>query len=100
MASTTAFTATTCAKKRTARSARLYSQLITQSNGKMGKMSPIYEYICKACNKEYSETRGITEPQRQVDCPDENCKATLYRKFGNMAVSFKGDGFYTTDKKK
>jgi len=31
-------------------------------------------------------------------CPD--CDGKLYQVYGKMAISFKGDGFYTTDKKK
>ena len=61
------------------------------------KMSPTYEYICRLCEIDYEEIRAITEPQKLLDCPE--CGETLYRKFGTLAVSFRGDGFYTTDKK-
>lgn len=61
-------------------------------------MSPTYEYICKLCDVDYEETRAINEAQIVLDCPE--CGETLYRKFGKLAVSFRGDGFYTTDKNK
>lgn len=62
-------------------------------------MSPVYEYTCKTCKAEYLETRGINDPQRETQCQSQSCQGELARKFGNMAVSFRGDGFYSTDKK-
>lgn len=58
---------------------------------------PTYEYLCKDCNKQYEEVRGITEAQTLTNCTD--CKSVLVRKFGVQSIKFKGDGFYSNDKK-
>lgn len=58
---------------------------------------PIYDYDCPICQSRYSETRGITEDQKKTDC--DNCKVPLIRRFGISAVTFNGEGFYSTDKK-
>lgn len=58
---------------------------------------PTYEYKCKN-GHEHLETRSILESQKQEKC--DICKSKLYQVYGKMAISFNGDGFYTTDKKK
>lgn len=59
---------------------------------------PTYEYQCNKCSKSVTEVRSITQSQEDDNCSD--CDGKLYQVYGKMAISFKGDGFYTTDKKK
>jgi len=64
--------------------------------GKMKKM-PTYEYKCSKCKKSYYEVRSISEDQKLKKC--ENCDVGLIRVFGTPTVTFKGEGFYSVDKK-
>lgn len=57
---------------------------------------PIYDYDCPVCQKAYSEVRGINEDTKLINC--DNCNVKLIRRY-NVSVAFKGNGFYTTDKK-
>jgi putative FmdB family regulatory protein len=58
---------------------------------------PLYEFTCINCDRtltisaSYDELDGLT-------CPD--CKEILKRSYTFGAVSFKGSGFYATDKGK
>lgn len=56
---------------------------------------PTYDYKCEAGHS-HSQTRRLTEPAITV-CPD--CKKELRRVYTPPVVSFKGYGFYSTDKK-
>ena len=58
---------------------------------------PTYEYNCKLCGRMYQEVRSIIEAELLVDC--EDCHEPLIRKFGVQSIKFKGDGFYSNDKK-
>jgi len=60
---------------------------------------PTYEYRCSFCN----ESKSITISLKQ-DAPEnqacESCTGTMVRQFGLAAVTFKGTGWASTDKKK
>jgi len=58
---------------------------------------PTYEFKCPLCLATYTEIRSINDPQIVTDC--ENCKVPLTKQFGSPGVTFKGSGFYATDKK-
>ena len=58
---------------------------------------PTYVYICAVCGP-MDIVQKITEKPHRT-CPD--CKGTEFRKsFAVPAISFKGNGFYSTDKGK
>lgn len=57
-------------------------------------MSPIYVYEC-ACGRIFDVIHSITE-EPEVEC--DNCGSTMSRKPSIPSVSFKGSGFYSTDK--
>lgn len=56
---------------------------------------PTYSYVCTN-GHEYTEYRSIDDNDRATKCPD--CGADLTRQYGLGAVTFKGKGFYQTDK--
>jgi putative FmdB family regulatory protein len=58
---------------------------------------PIYSYKCKKCLGVYSEHRGINDNPKLNTCAI--CKVELVRLYEVRGVSFKGDGFYSNDKK-
>lgn len=61
---------------------------------------PIYEYKCNICGDVQIEERGMTEESKiKALCLDEKCSGIVIKQFG-FAPSFKGDGFYTNDKRK
>ena len=41
---------------------------------------PIYEYLCKACNKEHSELRSFCEYDEMTATECEHCEAELTKK--------------------
>src|SRR5688500_20204422 len=56
---------------------------------------PTYEYRCKSCEHELEVQQSFTDdPLPQCPACGE---ATLRKVFGNIAVTFKGSGFYKTD---
>ncbi|MFN0090336.1 MAG: FmdB family zinc ribbon protein [Acidimicrobiales bacterium] len=56
---------------------------------------PTYEFRCKSCDDRFEIVRSFTE-EGDPACP--SCGATDTAKvFGNIAVTFKGSGFYKTD---
>ena len=56
---------------------------------------PTYEYRCKSCSHELEVQQSFTDDPLST-CP--SCGAEALRKvFGNIAVTFKGSGFYKTD---
>lgn len=57
---------------------------------------PTYDYKCEAGHS-HSEVRRLTEPATATVCPD--CKKELKRVYAPPAVTFKGNGFYSTDQK-
>ena len=56
---------------------------------------PTYDYKCEAGHS-HSQVRRLTEPALTV-CPE--CKKELRRVFAPPLVAFKGNGFYSTDKR-
>jgi putative FmdB family regulatory protein len=56
---------------------------------------PTYEYRCKACSNELEVQQSFSD-DALTTCPA--CGEDQLRKvFGNIAVTFKGSGFYKTD---
>ena len=56
---------------------------------------PTYEYRCKSCGHELEVQQSFTDDPL-TSCP--SCgEAALRKVFGNIAVTFKGSGFYKTD---
>jgi putative FmdB family regulatory protein len=56
---------------------------------------PTYEYRCKACGHDLEIQQSFTD-DALTTCP--SCgEAALRKVFGNIAVTFKGSGFYKTD---
>jgi putative FmdB family regulatory protein len=60
---------------------------------------PTYEYTCKACGERVTDVRSITASLATDNCPIDGCAGKLIQLYGNIAVGFKGEGFYSTDKK-
>lgn len=48
------------------------------------------------CDKEYTFSRSMGDPDPGYVC--EQCGNKLIRSYTSPAVSFRGSGFYTTDK--
>src|SRR3954468_3180645 len=55
---------------------------------------PTYEYRCKSCERTLEVQQSFTDPSL-TECP--SCGGDLRKVFGNIAVTFKGSGFYKTD---
>ena len=55
---------------------------------------PTYEYRCKSCGHELEVQQSFTDASL-TECPE--CQGELRKVFGNIAVTFKGSGFYKTD---
>lgn len=55
---------------------------------------PTYEYACKKCG-EHLEVQQSFSDDALTTCP--SCKGALRKVFGNIAITFKGSGFYKTD---
>jgi putative FmdB family regulatory protein len=60
---------------------------------------PTYEYSCNICGERIMNVRGINETMENNNCPMDGCSGKLLQVYGNIAIGFKGEGFYTTDKK-
>jgi putative FmdB family regulatory protein len=58
---------------------------------------PTYEYRCKSCGHELEVQQSFTDAPL-TECPE--CAGELRKVFGNIAVTFKGSGFYKTDSRK
>lgn len=58
---------------------------------------PTYSYKCPDCFEIYTEVRGMNDKPKVSQC--EMCKKPLLRIYEVRGISFKGDGFYTTDKR-
>ena len=59
---------------------------------------PAYEYSCLTCDKTYSFTRSMSDPDPGYSC--ETCGYNLIRVYSNVGVTFNGSGFYKTDNRK
>ncbi|MDP9074235.1 MAG: FmdB family transcriptional regulator [Actinomycetota bacterium] len=55
---------------------------------------PTYEYACKSCGKHFDVAQSF-EDDPLTACP--TCEGPLRKVFGNIAIAFKGSGFYKTD---
>jgi len=58
---------------------------------------PTYEYACKECGEHLDVQQSFTDAAL-TECP--NCGGPLRKVFGNIAITFKGSGFYKTDSRK
>jgi len=59
---------------------------------------PIYTYRCENCGNQFDKHQSFSEEPLRV-CP--SCrKHALHKVFFPAGVSFKGSGFYVTDKRK
>jgi putative FmdB family regulatory protein len=56
---------------------------------------PNYEFTCLVCDKTLTFTLKLTESQH-ITCPE--CGELMKRSYNFGAVTFKGSGFYRTDK--
>ena len=55
---------------------------------------PTYEYRCADCGHTFDIVQAFTDDSLTV-CPE--CAGRLKKVFSNVAISFKGSGFYVTD---
>jgi putative FmdB family regulatory protein len=55
---------------------------------------PTYEYRCKSCGHQLEVQQSFTDDPL-TECPE--CQGQLRKVFGNIAVTFKGSGFYKND---
>ena len=58
---------------------------------------PLYEYVCENGHT-LSQVRSIFDDDEPTDCPD--CGTKLAQVIAGVSISFKGSGFYATDKGK
>jgi putative FmdB family regulatory protein len=56
----------------------------------------LYEYKCPKCEALETVQRGMMEDDPGYTC--KTCNIALNRVYSNVGVSFKGSGFYSTDK--
>jgi len=56
---------------------------------------PTYSYKCTKCAHEFDVQQSITD-DAIATCPE--CEGKLQKVFGKVGVTFKGTGFYRTDK--
>jgi putative FmdB family regulatory protein len=58
---------------------------------------PLYEYVCEQ-GHQMTEVRSIHAPvPAEVKCVE--CEKPMRQVVGSVGVSFKGSGFYSTDKR-
>lgn len=57
---------------------------------------PSYDYKCKTCDNSVTLVTGIKEQHEIPSCA--KCKADMVREYGLGTITFKGSGFYRTDK--
>ncbi len=61
---------------------------------------PVYEYKCNDCGHTQLEERGMYDDSKvPALCQEAKCSGVVVKQFG-FAPAFKGDGFYTNDKRK
>ena len=56
----------------------------------------MYEFLCKTCDEIIIEVRGFDKRDHESVC--QTCNPPRKRLYSNIGVSFKGNGFYSTDK--
>ena len=59
-------------------------------------MSPVFSYICRACELVTQQVRSIDDRNNQINCSE--CGLPMARYYEPTPVHFKGKGFYTNDK--
>ena len=64
----------------------------------MVKKIPTYDYECKDCKTKLLIVANIKDTVTEPAC--EDCKKAMTRKYNFGAVTFKGSGFYRTDRNK
>ena len=57
---------------------------------------PIYEYLCKDCDKIFIENKNGEDRDNVPLC--QTCNNPTKRLYSSIGISFKGNGFYSTDK--
>lgn len=57
---------------------------------------PKYEYQCIDCHTKCEVSASMSEVYAVPDC--EVCEMPMSRFYGTFGISFKGTGFYSTDK--
>ncbi len=57
---------------------------------------PSYEYKCPECDIRFVVIRSILEKDPGYEC--ETCKIQLNQVYSLGGITFKGSGFYRTDK--
>ena len=57
---------------------------------------PIYEYLCKTCDEIIVENKSSDKSGEIPLC--NTCNQPTKRLYSSIGVSFKGSGFYSTDK--
>jgi putative FmdB family regulatory protein len=58
----------------------------------------LYDYTCLECSQTKTITRPISENEPPGGYSCSTCNSVLTRVYSNVGVSFKGSGFYSTDK--
>ena len=58
---------------------------------------PRYTYVCPSCEKIFDIEKGMHSPH-PGRCPACGYQGQLMRRFPQLAIKFKGSGFYSTDK--
>lgn len=87
-----AFTATQYVSYKTAKFVTSFARKI------YGKTMPTYEYKCsEKPEHRFTEIRGMNEQPKITECTE--CKKPVVRLFEVRGINFKGDGFYSTDKR-
>jgi putative FmdB family regulatory protein len=62
-----------------------------------GKLVPKYDYSCIQCDLDYEKERSIHDNVPAYFCT--KCGYSLQRVYTDIGFSFKGGGFYSTDRK-
>lgn len=57
---------------------------------------PTYDFKCKTCDQSVTITAGIKETITTPICGA--CQSEMVRNYGLGTITFKGPGFYRTDK--
>ena len=58
----------------------------------------LYDYACSDCGQAKVITRPISENEPPGGYLCDTCNLRLHRVYSSIGVSFKGSGFYSTDK--
>lgn len=57
---------------------------------------PVYVYQCKNCNHVFEQRQSFSDEALRI-CPQCG-EETLRKRYNTVGVTFKGSGFYSTDK--